>query len=131
MTPEHIRTLRAQTGLSQPRFAARITEVNPLLTPNGASVSRWESGANVPSVHTADALTRLWLHEGYPVTVTLRDGTERDGALTTNSSASSYGQPVVVIDGTAYGPADVVGVWWGDDAPDAIARRALDAGYRP
>lgn len=40
--------------------------------------------------------------------------------LTTNHPSSSYGQPVLVVDGQAYGPADVVpgqpieqtAAWW-------------------
>lgn len=35
------------------------------------------------------------------------DFTEQFGQLTTDHAASSYGQPVAVIDGQAYGPGDV------------------------
>lgn len=128
MTPEQIATLRRQTGLSQPRFAARLIETDPYIAPNGASISRWERGKLTPHAGTVDALTRLWLDIGYPVTATLHDGTTRPGTLTTNHSASSYGQPVVVIDGTAHGAGDVAGIEL-DDAPDAIVQRARAAGF--
>ena len=50
--------------------------------------------------------------------------------LTTNHAASSYGQPVLVLNGVAYGPADVIpGV--GQTAEDVVLtsfRRALVLG---
>ena len=66
-----------------------------------------------------------------------------EATLTTDHSASSYGQPVLVIDGVAYGPADriypllsaVVVVpnpvpeWRKPEVEDVIAA-AISAGYQ-
>ena len=35
-----------------------------------------------------------------------------EGTLTTDHAASSYGQPVLVYEGTAYGPGDVIARGW-------------------
>lgn len=112
MTPDQIIALRQQLGLSQAGLADALNDLNPLLRANRQTVYRWEGGSpqRTPNVHSADALARLWLHHGYPVRVTMRDGTHRDGTLTTDHSASSYGQPVVVIDGVPHGSGDVAGI---------------------
>ena len=133
MTPDEIRAMITQLGLTQAGLATALNAMDPLMRATQATVSRWlmdrgNPNARTPDIRSTDALTRLWLHEGYPVTVTMRDGTKRSGALTTDNPASSYGQPVVVIDGTAYGSGDVASISL-DDAPASISQRARDAGY--
>jgi len=59
----------------------------------------------------------------YAVTVRFRDGTERRGRLTTAHAASSYGLPVVVVDGQPYGGGEVE-VVVGSPEANAEARRA-------
>lgn len=135
MTPDAIRALIDQLGTTQAGLADALNAADPLMRATQATVSRWlmdrsNPNARTPAIRSTDALARLWLDAGYPVTVTLPDGTARAGRLTTNSSASSYGQPVVVIAGTAYGSGEVAAIDLGD-APETIARRARDAGYRP
>ena len=55
------------------------------------------------------------------------------GRLTTRHSASSYGHPVIVIDGEPYGPADILGVAdtvaQVEGAASEAYRRAIAAGY--
>ena len=51
----------------------------------------------------------------------------RRGRLTTRHSASSYGKPVVVVDGEAYGPADVLGV--GRETYQDTVEAAVRLGY--
>jgi len=48
--------------------------------------------------------------------------------MTTDHAASSYGQPVAVFDGTAYGPAEVGPLVALEDDGDMI-ERARSAGY--
>lgn len=129
MTPHHIATLRTQTGLSQGRFAEAINAVNPLLRVTGNAISRYErdaslTSARTPDVHVTAALTSLWLQQGYPCTANGQPAT-----LTTNHPQSSWGQPVVVIDGVAHGSAEVEALDLGD-APESIREAASRAGYR-
>lgn len=133
MTPDEIRSLINQLDLTQAKLATALNTTDPLMRATQATVSRWlmdrsNPNARTPDVRSVDALTRLWLHEGYPVTVTLHDGSTRPGTLTTDHAASSYRQPVVMIGGTAYGSGDVARISL-DDAPGAITQRARDAGY--
>ena len=60
-----------------------------------------------------------------------RDGEEIAARLTTDNAASSYGQPVLVIDGMAYGTADaeVGGIRLVSATADERAELAR-AGYR-
>lgn len=57
------------------------------------------------------------------------------GVATTNHAASSYGLPVVVVDGTVYGPAELLYVGIGSHGPDdadeiAMHQSLLSAGYK-
>jgi len=59
----------------------------------------------------------------------------RYGVLTTEHAASSYGLPVVVVDGIAYGSAEVYGgltMTHDEDLPlaDEMITQAEAAGYR-
>lgn len=123
MTPEHIRTLRQRIGTQQ-ALADRIREIDPLLSPNRHTVSRWErDGGAIPNPHSVAALTALWLQHGYPCVANGHPAT-----LTTNHPQSSWGQPVVVIDGVAHGSAEVASLGLGD-APESIRDAAQRAGY--
>ena len=124
MTPSQITRLRQQVG-SQQALADRIHDVDPLLSPNRHTVSRWERvGATSPNPHSLAALTTVWLAEGYPCTANGQPAT-----LTTNHPQSSWGLPVAVIDGVAHGSAEVASLDLGD-APESIRERAERAGYR-
>lgn len=59
------------------------------------------------------------------VAVTLLDGSAVNGMLTTEHAAGSYGQPVVVAGGQAYGPGEVL---WIDGGPE-VREKAAAAGY--
>lgn len=123
MRPEHIRTLRIQMGTQQ-ALADQVREVDPLLSPNRHTISRWErEGSTSPNPHSVAALTAVWLSEGYPCTANGKPAT-----LTTNHPQSSWGQPVVVIDGVAHGSAEVEALDLGD-APESIREAASRAGY--
>ena len=61
------------------------------------------------------------------VLVALRDGTARIGELRTDHSASSYGLPVVVVDGEARSPEDVD--WVGIKDDPELAELVRQAGY--
>lgn len=128
MTAEQITHLRKQLGLSQAQFAERVNDMDPILRVDANAVSRYERNVRSPDPHVADALVRVWLHHGYPVTVTMLDGTARTGTLTTDSSASSYGHPVVIVGEVSHGSGDVAMIDLGV-APDEIVARAIDTGY--
>lgn len=128
MTPTHIRALLAQTGFTQAGLADALNATDPMMRATQATVSRWlmrdtSPNARRPDVRSADALARLWLQYGYPVT-----GDGGDAMLTTDHTASSYGQPVLIVDGTAYGSGEA-GPLTMDDAPEAIRDYARRAGY--
>ena len=59
LTPDQIRHLRQQLGLSQAGLADRIRDVNPLLKTDRNAVSRYERGVRTPDVHVAAALERI------------------------------------------------------------------------
>lgn len=123
MTPAHITALRQQLGSGQ-ALADRIHDVDPLLSPNRHTISRWErEGGASPNLHATAALARVWLTAGYPCTANGRQAT-----LTTNNPASSHGLPVVVIDGVPYGSAEVTALDLGD-VPETIREAAARAGY--
>lgn len=128
MTPAHIRALRGQLGCSQQALADRVNEIDLALRLDRNAISRYERGGRSPSYRVELALAALWLHEGYPATATFRVGSPTNGVLTTNSSASSYGQPVYRDDDQAYGSAEVVSVSLGD-APPSIVDAVTRAGY--
>lgn len=123
ITPAQIIRLRTQLGVTQAQFADRLRAADPLIAANQPNVARWESGRITPNAHAQAAIARLWLHEGYPCTT---DG--RDASLTTNHAASSWGQPVILLDGVAHGSAEVGPIGLGD-APVAVAEAATRAGY--
>lgn len=124
MTPEHIRTLRTQTGLSQGRFAEALNAIDPHMQTTGTSISRWENGHRAPDAHSVAALTALWLQHGYPC---VANG--QPAPLATDHPQSSWGLPVVVIDGVAHGSAEVSSLDLGD-APESIREAASRAGYK-
>jgi transcriptional regulator with XRE-family HTH domain len=123
ITPSQITRLRSQLGLSGQAFAGRINETDPLLRLDRNAVSRYERGVQSPGPHVAAAIARLWLHEGYPCTTG-----DHDAILATNHSASSYGQPVVLIGDVPHGSAEVGPLDLGD-APVAIVDAVQRAGY--
>lgn len=53
-----------------------------------------------------------------------------DGILTDEHSASSYGQPVLVYEGRAYGPADIVHTWAGDEPAFRLGQRGIGRGSK-
>jgi hypothetical protein len=59
------------------------------------------------------------------ITVALPGASPRTGMLTTDHATSSYGIPVVVVEGEAYGTAEVL---WVNGSPSA-RREAARAGY--
>lgn len=128
MTPDQIKRLRHQPGYSQQGLADRVNALDTALRLDRNAVSRYERGVRTPSFQVALAMANLWLHEGYPITVTMHDGMTRSGTLTTESPASSYGLPVVVIGGLAYGSGDISDVDAGD-VPGGIRDAATRAGY--
>ena len=134
MTPEHIRALLTQTGLTQTGLAAELNAIDPLMRCAQTTVSRWlmatdNPNARTPDVRSADALARVWLAAGYPCTATLHDGRITAAILTTQHATSSYGAPVAVIDGVAHGYGDLRSLAL-PDAPAAIVERVARAGYR-
>lgn len=134
MTPDHIRALIDQTGLTQTGLAAALNDLDPSMRVTQTGIARWimdrdNPHSRTPDARSADVLVRYWLHVGYPCTVTLLDGSSTDAKLTTDHAASSYGQPVIVIGQTAYGSGDVQVVTL-PDAPDGITLAAVQAGYR-
>ncbi|MDP9115000.1 MAG: hypothetical protein M3O20_15140 [Acidobacteriota bacterium] len=48
-----------------------------------------------------------------------------DAALTTDHAASSYGQPVLIVDGEAYGPADWTRTLGTDGVIPTAAQQAM------
>jgi len=119
MNATHVATLRAQLGSSQQELADLVNEADPSLRLDRNAVSRYERGVRTPDYRIASAMARVWLHHGYPVSVTLPDGSRRDGTLTTDHAASAWGQPVVVIDGQAYGTDDLAAIDL-DEAPELM-----------
>lgn len=134
MTPDHIRQLLTQTGLTQAGLASALNETDPSMRTTQSGLTRWLMDRDNPNARTPDdrstaVLVQYWLHIGYPCTVTLIDGSGADAQLTTDHAASSYGQPVLMIDGVPYGSDDVDTVVL-PDAPDGINAATLRAGYR-
>jgi len=127
-TSSQIVALRDRHGWSQREMAEHLTAHDSNLRTVTTTVSGWERGHRSPGAHASSALTAVALHAGYPVTVTMHDGRTRSGTLTTESSASSYGLPVVVIGGMAYGSGDISDVDAGD-VPGGIRDAATRAGY--
>lgn len=123
ITPTQVARLRSQLALSGQAFAKRVNEADPALRLDRNAVSRYERGVRTPDYRVELALARLWLHEGYPCTA---DG--RDAILTTNHAASSWGQPVILLDGVPHGSAEVGSLDLGD-TPEAVAEAARRAGY--
>ena len=60
-----------------------------------------------------------------PIVAAIPGQPPRRGRLTTDHAMSSYGLPVVVVSGVAYGTAEVS---WVDGSPEALAEAAR-AGY--
>jgi transcriptional regulator with XRE-family HTH domain len=59
MTPEQIKSLRAQLGITQRELAERINALEPGLRVAHTSVSRWESGRVRPAWIARQALIDL------------------------------------------------------------------------
>lgn len=59
MTPEQIRSLRQQLGLSQRELAERLNAIDPSLRTGPTTVNRWERGRYRPSAHAIAALRQL------------------------------------------------------------------------
>jgi len=61
----------------------------------------------------------------YPIVAAIAGQPPRRGRLTTEHATSSYGLPVVVVRGVAYGSAEVL---WVDGSAEALVEAAR-AGY--
>ena len=67
--------------------------------------------------------------------ITLKPKSAKEIIITDEHSASSYGIPVAIVDGIAYGPADVLPIWLKDElawlhesAAQTVASVALASG---
>lgn len=123
MTPAHVAALIDHVGSGQ-ELADRANAHDPHLRLDRNAVSRHKRGAQGVSLRAELAYTAVWLDAGYPCAANGRPAT-----LTTNHPASSYGLPVVVIDGVAHGSAEVASLDLGD-APETIREAARRAGYQ-
>lgn len=123
MTPTHVRSLIALAG-TQRDLAEAVNAQDSLLRVTAHAISRYARGVRSPSPHVAAALTAVWLSAGYPC---IADG--RPATLTTSHAASSYGLPVVVIEGVPHGAAECESIDL-SGAPPSIVAAAIHAGYR-
>ena len=122
MTPAHIAALIEQLGSGQD-LADRANAHDPNLRLDRNTISRHKRDAQSPALRAELAYAAVWLDAGYPCTAN-----DQPATLTTNSPASSYGLPVVVIDGAPHGSADVAALDLGD-CPEPIREAAIRAGY--
>lgn len=67
MTPEQIKTLRAELGLSQSQLANRLNDLDPYLRILPSTISRWENGKHTPAPHVQGALQALAAQAGVDV----------------------------------------------------------------
>lgn len=108
VTPDAIRTARERIGLSQAQLAARVG-CSP------AAVAMWELGTRRPTGLYAKALRAVLeapmsapvqIHRWLSIPGHANHHTYDVGRLTTDHAASSYGQPVLVIDPFPFDEAD-------------------------